>query len=83
MLDQFYKLGAAKAAQDFGMWLSSGLDNPTAPPVKGYTKVAIARMVDKLAAKKRKKAQPPPRGLRSKSTRFGALKRKLKKKKNR
>lgn len=92
MGDIFYKLGAAKAAQDLGGFLSAGADNPTAaPPAGHYTKTAISRMVEKLAEPKGQKVQPSSRkGGRSepaarapsgKGTRFKAMVRKLKKKK--
>ena len=83
MPDYFYKLGATKAAQDLGVWLSSGLDNPTAPPANRYTKVAIDRMIEKLAKPKspKRKGKGTVSTPAGKGTRFKAMVQKLKKKK--
>jgi hypothetical protein len=91
MLD-FYKLGSAKAAQDLGLMLSSGMDDPTmAPPASRYTKTAIDRMIQKLAepkgrkvkpgSRKGGKSEPAARAPAGKGTRFKAMVSKLKKKK--
>lgn len=93
MLDIFYKLGTAQAAQDLGGWLSTGIDNPTmAPPAGHYTKTAIARMVQKLAeprgqkvkpgSRKGGKSEPAARAPAGKGTRFKAMVSKLKRKKS-
>jgi len=92
-----YKLGACKAAEDFASWVNTfDHDNPTtAPPkVASVADVAVAHVLEKLGAprkKKKKKLQPvslfssKKRGRASRpptagGSRFGALKRKLAKK---
>lgn len=84
-IDTAYELGVKQAAADFGAWLTSGIDNPTAEPARGYTKTAIDRMIQKLA-KPRGGYGPKPCGCTrrnpvGKGTRFKALVKKLKKKK--
>lgn len=90
-LNLAYQLGQVKAAADLGEYFAGGLDNPTAPPAPGYTKMAIDRMIQKLAEPRGKKVRPGSRkGGKSepaakapagKGTRFKAMVRKLKKKK--
>lgn len=90
-LDTAYGLGVKQAAADFGVWLASGIDNPTAEPAPGYTKMAIDRMIQKLAEPKGRKvragsrrgsvSQPAAKAPAGKGTRFKAMVNKLKKKK--
>jgi hypothetical protein len=90
-LDTAYELGVKQAEADLGAWLASGIDNPTAEPVAGYTKMAIDRMIQKLAEPRGKKvragsrrggaSQPAAKAPAGKGTRFKAMVKKLKKKK--
>jgi len=90
-LDTAYQLGVKQAEVDFGAWLASGIDNPTAPPASGYTKMAIDRMIQKLAeprgqkvrpgSRKGGKSEPAAKAPAGKGTRFKAMVGKLKRKK--
>jgi hypothetical protein len=89
-LDTAYKLGSARAVEDFTDWMTSGDANPTeAPPRLGY-KIA-KEVMEKLSEPKGKKvkpgsrkggkSEPAARSPAGKGTRFKRLKSKLSKKK--
>jgi hypothetical protein len=79
-LNRAYQEGIKQAEADFGDWLASGLDNPTAPPPERYTKTAIDRMIEKLAKPKKRQSEQLARAA-VKGTKFKTMVTRLKKKK--
>jgi hypothetical protein len=83
-LNTAFKLGAVNATDAFTQWLQQEADNPTGPPPKLAADIAVEKVLKKLGSKCSTSHTAPKKISRTpaaKKSGFGALKKKLKKKK--